>query len=168
MNKTNRIMQICMLFIISLLLQSCSGGGFHLRESASLSAPYSKISLIGLSEESDFYKTLDKAINDAGGKVLPPGDSGSSIVFSGFKEDKQVVAYTSEREARIYLVYLELDYTLRVGSKELNTNPLRVEKTMIYDSSVVLGKAEEERRILQALREEAARLILLRLKYSKQ
>lgn len=168
MNLKKSVMPLCVLLFVSLFLSSCSGGGFHLRESVSLSGPYSKIAILGISPESELYKTLEKAIDDAGGDVVSPAQASARLVISKFKEDKKVVAYASGRVARGYLVYLRFDYLVKIASKQLETRSLNLDKPMIYDSNFVLGKAEEERLTLKALREEAARLILLHLKYGKQ
>ncbi|MCK5918926.1 MAG: hypothetical protein KAG34_10885, partial [Cocleimonas sp.] len=61
-------------------------------------------------------------------------------------------------------VYLHFDYQIKVNDK-LKKHAIRLDKTLIYDANFVLGKAEEEKRIQQSLREEAARLILLHLRY---
>ena len=44
---------------------------------------------------------------------------------------------------------------------------INIDRSYLYDPDFALGKAEEEKRVKQALYEEATRLILLRLKYSK-
>lgn len=159
--KKNNVFIAFMLASL-LLLQSCSNSGFHLRESASLSGDYKKIALQGLVEDSDLYSTLEEAINDAGGRVVPIQLAGSTIAISNLKEDKKIIAYTSKRVAREYRVYLHFDYQIKADKKKY---AIRLDKTLIYDSNFVLGKAEEEIRIQKSLREEAARLILLRIRY---
>ncbi len=156
------------LFLIIFLLQSCSVTGFHLRESNKLSGNYTKIALQGISTESALYTTLEKAIKEVGGNIVPVASAYSIITIEQLKEDKKIVAYTRERLAREYMIYLRLNYAIKIANKTLEQRPIRLDKTLIYDSNFVLGKAEEERRIQQSLREEAARLILLRLQYSKK
>ncbi|MCK5809550.1 MAG: hypothetical protein KAH00_00595 [Cocleimonas sp.] len=163
--KKNSVSITFILFVL-LLLQSCSNSGFHLRESTSLSGIYKKIAVQGLEEKSDLYTTLEEAISDAGGNVVPLELASSTIVLSHLKEDKRIIAYTSQRVAREYSVYLHFDYQIKVD-KKLKKRLIRLDKTLIYDANFVLGKAEEEQRIQQSLREEAARLILLRLRYSQ-
>ena len=164
----NTIPAFFFLIISTLLLQSCSGSSFHLRESNKLSGNYTKIALQGISTESALYTTLEKAIKEAGGNIVPAASAHSIITIEQLKEDKKIVAYTGERIAREYMIYLQLNYAIKIASKKLEQRPIRLDKTLIYDSNFVLGKAEEERRIQQSLREEAARLILLRLQYSKK
>ena len=162
----NNIQSFLFLSMFVLVLQGCSSNGFHLRESASLSDHYQKIALQGLAEDSDLYRTLEEAIVDAGGSVVSTAVAGLTIAISNLKEDKKIIAYTSKRVAREYMVYLHFDYQIK-ADKKLKKRLIRLDKTLIYEANFVLGKAEEERRIKQALRKEAVRLILLRLQYSK-
>jgi outer membrane lipopolysaccharide assembly protein LptE/RlpB len=86
---------------------------------------------------------------------------------SNLKQDKKIVAYTGQRIAREYMMYLRVDYQLKKGANKLQPRLIHLNKTLIYDANFILGKAEEELRIQQSLREEAARLILLHLRYAK-
>jgi outer membrane lipopolysaccharide assembly protein LptE/RlpB len=149
------------------LLQSCSGSGFQLRKNATLPSDYINIALQGIESESDLYKTLQKMIVDAGGQIVPLLEAHSVITVSNLKQDKKIVAYTGQRIAREYMMYLRFDYQLKRGANKLQSRLIHLDKTLIYDANFILGKAEEEFRIQQSLREEAARLILLRLRYAK-
>ena len=160
----NNIQSFLFLSMFVLVLQGCSSNGFHLRESTSLSGIYEKIALQGLAEESDLYRTLEAAIVDVGGSIVSAAVAGSTIAISNLKEDKKIIAYTNKRVAREYRVYLHFDYQIKANKKR-EKRLIRLDKTLIYEANFVLGKAEEEQRILQSLREEAARLILLGLRY---
>ena len=153
------------LFVIMalFLLSSCAGSGFHLRESTSLSGAYVKIALEGISKESALYTTLEEAFRKAKGEFVASSEADSILSIHQLKEDKKIVAYTSARIAREYMIYLNFYYEIKVAGKKSQKRLIRLDKTLIYDSTFVLGKAEEERRIQQSLREEAARLILLHL-----
>jgi outer membrane lipopolysaccharide assembly protein LptE/RlpB len=150
--------------IITLLLQACSSAGFHLRKSTPLADMYKTIALQGIAKDSDLYITLAEAMVNAGGSIVPLALANSTIIISNLKEDKQIIAYTSKRVAREYRVYLRFNYQIK-ANKKIKKYLIRLDKTLIYDSNFVLGKAEEEKRIQQSLREEAARLILLRLRH---
>ena len=133
----------------------------------SLSGAYKKIAIEGVPSESNLYLTLEQAIVGAEGKVVPLSKASTIVRVSDLKEGKKVVAYTENRVAREYMVFLRFSYQLERSGKLLKNHLINLDKTLIYDASFLLVKAEEERRILQSLREEAARLILLRLQYSK-
>ncbi len=164
-------MKVKLLFILFtvLLLQGCSG--FHLRDSADLSGKYKKIQLLGVPHEKALAEALELAIEEAGGDVVDQANT--KIKISNVREGKRVVAYTSERKARVYLLFLKLNYIISLphdgeGQSQSALNQrINLDKTFIYDANFALGKAEEEVQIREKLYEEAARLILLSLKTSR-
>ncbi len=154
-----------------LLLQACSENGFHLRKNIDLPLDYKTLKIANLADDNGFRKALRVAIQEAGGQLLDDSEAKISTVirFNNFREGKRVVAYTSERKARIYLLYLKLDYQIILWGKPVSEKRrINLDKTFVYDANFALGKAEEEKQIRQELYAEAARLILLRLQYAKK
>ena len=156
-----------------MLIQGCSGNGFHLRKSVDLAPSYSKIKLQGLSSDSEFNTIFADALSEAGGTIVSAEKAANStLVFSKFEEGRRVIAYTSERRAREYLVFLKVEYAILKNNKKnisgeaLPKWRINIDRSYLYDPDFALGKAEEEKKVKLALYEEATRLILLRLKYS--
>lgn len=165
--KRNTFYFVVILLLQSVLLSSCSSNSFHLRKNIDLPKTYQKIQLGNLSLESGLGKAFEKAIEEAGGELQ---DYAETIVNIGrLREGKRVVAYTRERKARIYLVFLKFEYTIQKRNKQTNKlnnatkQRINLDRTFIYDANFALGKAEEEKQIRDGLYAEAARLILLRL-----
>lgn len=158
---------VVLVFILlaSLMLYACSGNGFHLRQGATLSGVSKKIAVQGISTESALYSMFVEKVSDAGGQVVPLSGAKTVVTLADLKEDKKIIAYTGQRVAREYMIYLSFSYELAIAAKKFKKEIIRLDKTLIYDASFVLGKVEEELRIRQSLREEAVRLILLRLRY---
>ena len=167
------------LILLLLYVQGCSGNGFHLRKNIDLAPQYSKVLLQGSAVESEFNTIFTDALSEAGGNIVnDEKQAKSTIVFSKFEEGRRVIAYTSDRRAREYLVYLKIEYSVRQSTLQSKKKTLKgdvlhkwrinIDRSYLYDPDFALGKAEEEKRVKQALYEEATRLILLRLKYSKQ
>ncbi len=135
----------------------------------------------------NFQNVFEAALEDAGGNLIEEVKAGvtakSIIRFQDFKEGKRVIAYTSERKAREYLLYLKFNYEVIIidgntvaGSSTIGKNkkekklPVRrinIDKSYLYDPDFALGKAEEEKLVRKKLYQEASRLMLLRLQYSK-
>ena len=163
------------VILLLLLIQGCSGNGFHLRKNVELAPTYNKLNVQGLNVESEFNAIFADALSEAGGTIVNDEKTANSIlVFSKFEEGRRVIAYTSERRAREYLVYLKLEYGIRhnnrkdTSDEELPKWRINIDRSYLYDPDFALGKAEEEKKVKLALYEEATRLILLRLKYSKE
>lgn len=163
------ITSICIVLTL-LIIQGCSGNGFKLRENIKLSSQFTATYLKGVTAESNFSTIFSDALLEAGGKLVESESKAQAIVqLSKFEEGRRVIAYTSDRRAREYLVFLKIEYAIQQNNKSLKSTKHRIniDRSYLYDQDFALGKAEEEKRVKQALYEEATRLILLKLKYAK-
>ena len=156
--------------VFMLLLQGCSGGNsFHLRKNVALSAQFQTLQVENIPSENNFREVFENALEEAGGKLTK--DASTRIVFSIFEEGKRVIAYTSERKVREYLLFLKLEYEIQLYKNnkliKLPVRRLNIDGSYLYDPDFALGKAEEEKQVQKNLYREAARLILLRLQYSQ-
>ncbi len=162
------MIKISSAFIAVLILQGCS---FQLRKNTPLSDDFKQLQIIEMSESGGLRKALETAIQEAGGQVSE--QSKTRIRLSNIREGKRIVAYNRERKARIYLLSLKLNYTILIASKDnqkdrsFTPQRINLDKTFLYDANFALGKVKEEEQIRESLYGEAARLILLRLKYGR-
>lgn len=165
MDRKPRIFKAIILFGVLALLQSCS---FHLRETTPLAKAFKQLQIVGATENNALYNALQTAIEEAGGQV--DASSKAQIRLSNIREGKRIAAYNSERKARIYLLYLKLNYAIFVESATGEKNSfvprqrINLDKTFLYDANFALGKVKEEEQIRESLYAEAARLILLRIR----
>jgi len=173
--------------LLASMLQGCSGNGFHLRNSVDLPPQYQTIALENLPVDSGFRDIFEEALENAGGRLIAEDENSSAaksiIRLKDYKQDKRVVAYTSERKVREYLLYLKFNYEVVIlegktankkmadgkknKEKKLPVRRINIDKSYLYDPDYALGKAEEEKLVKNKLYQEASRLILLRLQYSK-
>ncbi len=162
------IISLASLFFI----QACSNGsGFHLRNKVTLADKYKSVTVQGLERNSQQFKALKSALQEAGSVVVQYPDkalTSSTLKIKNLREGKRVVAYTSERKVREYLLFLKFDYAL-INNKNNSTskNKINLDRAFLYDVNFVLGKTEEERLIRNTMYTEAARLILLKMKYAQ-
>jgi len=169
-----KIFYLFRVIILLLLFQGCSGNGFHLRKNVSLANKYSQVQLQGVATKPEFEEMFSDALSEAGGKIVNDAKSAKSLViFNKFEEGRRIIAYTSDRRAREFLVFLKIEYSVQNTDKSLAEGTIlpkrriNIDRSYLYDRDFALGKAEEEKKVKQALYEEATRLILLRLKYEK-
>ena len=160
--------------LLASMLQGCTDYGFHLRNSVELPTHYQSVSLENLPVDNDFKDAFEEALENAGGSLIEDSSAANSIIrFENFKEGKRIIAYTSDLEAREYLLSLKFNYDISIKNnvakkeKKLPSRRINIDKSYLYDSDFALGKAEEEKLVKKNLYQEAARLILLRLQYSK-
>lgn len=180
--KTKLLVACFAVFFLlqSIFLSACSSS-FHLRKEVTLAKNYQQIQLENISLESDFAKIFENTLEEAGGQLVNPqinskktvyntaNTTSTKVIINNLRVGKRVVAYTRERKARIYLVFLKLEYTIQSKNRQKQPKQnLSLDKTFIYDVNFALGKAEEEKQIRNGLYAEAARLILLYLQYSNK
>ena len=166
MNKKPRIIKAFVICFVVVLLQSCS---FHLRETIPLSVDIKQLQIVGNAENNrGLFNALQTAIEEAGGQVS--NTSNAKIELSNIREGRRIVAYNSERKARIYLISLKFNYNVVVNTtsrgedRYFSEQRINLDKTFLYDANFALGKVKEEEQIRESLYSEAARLILLRLR----
>ena len=147
-----------------LLLQACSGNSFHLRKELDLPKVYQRIQVDNISYEHNLIKAFELALEESGGQLLAKAPT--IVKINNLREGKRTVAYTKERKAREFLLYLKFGYTISMLGKETKNQRISLDRIFVYDADFALGKAEEEDKIRQELYKEAARLILLKLQYS--
>jgi len=152
------------LLMSILLLQACSGNSFHLRKELDLPKMYQRIQVDNISYEHNLIKAFELALEESGGQLLAKAPT--IVKINNLREGKRTVAYTKERKAREFLLYLKFGYTISMLGKETKNQRISLDRIFVYDADFALGKAEEEDKIRQELYKEAARLMLLKLQYS--
>ena len=167
----NIMLKIRLLLLISiasaiLLLQACSNGGFHLRKETDLPKKYQHIQIKNISSNSKLIQSFEDVLEESGGELVAKATTQISI--NHFRESKHSIAYSSERKVREFLLSLKFDYVVTfTGSTKKIRDRIKLDRVSIYDANFALGKAQEERQIRQSLYDEAARLMLLKIQYSK-
>lgn len=159
-----RVAQSGTIFLSIVLCLALTACGFHLRETTELPDTFQEVSLKGISVDKGFGRVLKDSFTDARSNLSIGGQSKTQLVISDLEEDKRTASYDADLDVRQYLLYLLFDYKIVVDGKTVATQRVKLDKTMNYDADYILGKQEEELQIRKALREDAARLILLRLK----
>lgn len=147
--------------VLCLILSAC---GFQLRETTQLPPEFQQVGLQGSGIDKGFGRVLRDAFVDARSSLKSDSSLTTQLIISNLEEDDRVASYDANLDVRQYLLFILFDYQIKVNGKVVATQRIRLDKTMNYDSDFVLGKQEEEEQIRKVLREDAARLILLRLK----
>lgn len=159
-----RLTQFGILVTSIALCLALSACGFKLRETTQLPTEYQLIGLQGSGLDNGLGRVLQDAFVDARSGLRSDAGLTTQLVISNLDEGRRVASYDANLDVRQYLIFILFDYQIVVDGKTLAKQRIRLDKTMNYDSDFVLGKQEEENQIRKALREDAARLILLRLK----
>ncbi len=171
---------LCWLVVL-LVLGGCSG--FHVRGADSPTVAPLRGQLVylqGVDTSEGFGEVLERTLREQGATPVDAvADATLYLELGRVQEDKTVSAYSSARLVREFNHFIEVSYLARRGGEagsvptesaepakpavQMPRASVRAERVQIYDSTYVLGAAEEERIIQQELREEAARLLTVRL-----
>lgn len=155
------VYKLGLLLVLSVMLSAC---GFNLRDSQPLPETMQQVGLKGIDGDRNFGSVLKIAFIDARSQLLENGALPVQLSISDLEEERRVLSYDSDLEVRQYLLTMKFSYSFEVNGKQHGPYLMSLDNTLNYDADYVLGKQEEQRKIRKALREDAARLILLRLK----
>lgn len=155
------IYKLGLLLVLSVFLSAC---GFNLRETQPLPDVMQQVGLQGIDVDRNFGSVLKVAFIDARSQLLDNGDLPVQLRISDLKEARRALSYDADLEVRQYLLTMKFSYSFEVNGKQHGPYLISLDNTLNYDADYVLGKQEEQRKIRKALREDAARLVLLRLK----
>lgn len=153
-----------------LLLAACGGEPFHLRGSKPLpELMLQGIYVQGIDPQSDFALALRDGLEDAGATLRGNSqDAATTLTISSVRENRSVSGYSSTRQVREFNHSVAVDFTVKTPTMvESVARSVSATRSQVYDGKYVLGTAEEEIVIKEALRREAVRLILLRLQALK-
>ena len=107
---------------------------------------------------------LRNALEERKVPVMTNPQTPNKIVITRIRENRTVSGYSASRQVREYNHTIEVEYKLvspYISAPIEQT--IRAERSQVYNSTYVLGTAEEETTIKQELQQEAVRLMLLRL-----
>ena len=161
------------LLLVSIFLQACSGESFHLRGQGNVPALQEAFYIEGINLQSPLGIALRNTLKQSGSRIVQDRSQASLLLqISNMREGKTAAGYSRARKVREYDIFLRLNYAFRsINGKDSYTSgnsSVNTSRTQLYDSDFALGKAEEEETIRQELRQNAARLILVKLRYSQK
>ncbi|PID49097.1 MAG: hypothetical protein CR991_08400 [Proteobacteria bacterium] len=158
--------------LLSLALSAC--GGFHLRGAESpMLRPlqFGRVAITGLEPGNRFIQALQQALQVQGALLVDTQSKPDLLLnITRFMEDKTVSAYSSVRQVREFNHFIKIDFIATPTAKIVKADraslkaTVRAEQAQVYDSRYILGVAEGEHIIRKELRDEAARLLVLRLR----
>lgn len=154
------------VLLLGLLLLGCGGEPFRLRDSQPIpEVARQGLYLQGVDPRSDLGLALRDGLEEAGVNILAqPTPQAAGLEITGFRENRLVSGYSAARQVREFIHTVALDFTVQAPNLDKVTGTIQAERSQVYDGKYVLGTADEEALIKAALRREAVRLLLLRLR----
>ena len=158
------------LTLLLLVASILSGCGFHLRGIVDLPADVNSVYIQTEDRYSPFYRELVAMIkrNDLG----PTGDPGNAdvvIQILSDENDRRTLTVSARNVPREYQIFYIVNYSVFVhGEPIIEKQRLILTRDYTYDETKVLGKANEEEVLTNALAKDLVGLLVQTISASYQ
>jgi len=157
------VLLMLVLLPASLLLHSC---GFHLRGNIALPEEMKSLAMQGTPPHGELATAVRNSVVQSGGEIVSDASIATAILV--IKQDdyqRRVLSVDSQGHANAYELNYQLTFQLNSPSGEARvmTQQIKLQRQYRFDSSKVLAKSDEERRIVSEMRRNATLQMLRRL-----
>ncbi len=138
------------------------GCGFHLQNALTTPAEMNLTYVAAADEHSLFYRRLRRSLIEAGVEIVDSPAIATATLSILIDETAQRVLSVSARNVPTeYEVYYSIQYTLASGERILlETQQLTITRDYTYDETLVLGKAQEEELLRDAIVNDLVRIVM--------
>lgn len=165
-------MSILRLLLISCLLVSLQGCGFHARGKVDLPGNMQILYVDGIAPYSTFGVELRRSLQSNGVNVVTEVTSAQAIIkLSDVRYDRRVLSVAgNSAKVREYELFYGVLVTVvgRDGKVILPTQQLRQVRDYVFDENDVLGKSSEEGQLQKDMQTDLINQILRRLQAKQQ
>jgi LPS-assembly lipoprotein len=146
---------------LSLLLL-LAGCGFHLQGALTVPPEMERTYISAANRHSGFYRDLRAALEAAGVSVVDrSADATATLSITYDETDQRVLSVSARNVPTEYEVYYSIEYSLASGERALlETQTLTLTRDYTYDSTLVLGKGQEEELLREAIADDLVRIVL--------
>jgi len=149
-------------FIALLICVFLSACGFHLQGAASTPAEMQRTYISTPDEFSQFYRELRRTLIAAGVELTKsPEDATATLTIHYDFTDQRVLSVSARNVPTEFEVFYTVQYTITSGEKSLlDMQELSLARDYTYDATLVLGKAQEEQLMRNAIVGDLVRIIM--------
>ena len=139
--------------------------GFHLRSAPALPSELDRTYLAATDRQTPFVRRLRRELEESGIAVVDsPVDATSVLTILDDETGQRVLSVSARNIPREYEVFYRVTFSLQQGERTLlEPQEQAVERSYVYDETLVLGKAREEEQIRNALTDDLVRLVMFQL-----
>jgi LPS-assembly lipoprotein len=144
---------------VTLLLGGC---GFQMQGAMTTPADMARTYIATDDQHSLFYRDLRAALQSADVDVVDSMADATAIFRISFDQtDQRVLSVSARNVPTEYEVYYTIEYAIDGVDKNLLATQTRtLTRDYTYDSTLVLGKAQEEELLRQAIVDDLVRIVL--------
>ena len=144
------------------MLPLISGCGFSLQGSTSTPAAMQRTYIETPDRFSQFYRELRRELVAAGVEVVDsPADATATLSILYDFTDQRVLSVSARNVPTEFEVFYTVRYAISSGGENLlEPQDLTVTRDYTYDATLVLGKAQEEQLMRDAIVDDLVRIVL--------
>lgn len=150
------------LTLLSFAMLALSGCGFQMQGAFSVPDGMESTYIETDDTFSLFYRALRRDLEDAGVNVVDSMDAATAVftIYDDFT-DQRVLSVSARNVPTEYEVFYVVQYGLMTGeSALLEVQDLTVTRNYTYDPTLVLGKANEQALLRNAIVDDLVRIVL--------
>jgi len=148
-----------LIFSLLLSLVVIAGCGFHLKESAQLPASFGPVSVEGVSNSSDLYRSIRNILKGSGIKIVDPDSANNRISVRITRNDRKVLSVDTGGKVSEYELLREIRFSVRnaAGTDIIEEQTISVTRYYdVNDSDAALNDSLEEADLRRIMDEELA------------
>jgi len=160
----NFIQKKLIAILLLIVITSC---GFHLRGMTEIS--YKTISLEG--KELSLTKNLKKILNTNKVAIVSSTENPElRVEFLSEESEKRILSLSGQGLVREFEIFYRVRYRIKASDSEIwsQENIIETRKDFTYSDSNLIGKEEEERQLMEAMRIEAITSIFNQIQVIKK
>ncbi|MGI9220824.1 MAG: LPS assembly lipoprotein LptE [Woeseiaceae bacterium] len=152
-------------FLVTTMLLWLTGCGFHLQGQTEVPEEMQRTYIATDDEYSIFYRELRRQLEANGIEVVSSSVDASATLSIHLDDTGQRVLSVSARNVPTeYEVFYTIEYSVASGEAALQPRQfISLTKDYTYDETLVLGKAQEEQVLREAIAADLARTVLRQL-----
>ncbi|MCG5536402.1 LPS assembly lipoprotein LptE [Ectothiorhodospira mobilis] len=141
------------------------GCGFQLRQSGVLPPAMAHTALTGLDAGDPLHTELRLALEARGAELVPLEEADARLEILERRQGRRALSVGGDGRVSEYEVRLRLVYRVEGEDTEFSIprQTLELTRDYLFDASGVLGRAEQERVLYDAMRRDAVQLMMIRL-----
>jgi LPS-assembly lipoprotein len=145
-----------------VLLLVVAGCGFHLQGALTVPPQMERTYIATADRHSGFYRALRSAFDTAGIDVVDSAAEATATFTITFDQtDQRVLSVSARNVPTEYEVFYTIEYRLDSGEQDLlERQTLTLTRDYTYDSTLVLGKGNEEELLREAIVDDLVRIVL--------
>ena len=160
--RTARLGILLGAWVAALLL--FPGCGFQLRQAGVLPPAMDRTALTGIDSGDPLHIELRLALEARGAELVPPEEAGARLEILERQRGRRALSVGGDGRVSEYEVRLRIVYRVKGGETAFSIprQTLELTRDYLFDASGVLGRAEQERVLYEAMRRDAVQLMMIR------